>query len=151
MTASARRSVFHGAVSWPSWSSWFPRAVPQTWTLVSDFGVHISPELKGPFPNSEILRSWSKVSGQTENTNRNRTEPKAPHLPSWEPESRPHSPFSLGDLRAPPLMARLPVRVSSSLIGSAHRLPRPGHTVVSSFIHLAHPRQESTSSHEHTL
>ena len=75
MTASARRSVFHGAVSW---SSWFPRAVPQTWTLVSDFGVHISPELKGPFPNSEILRSWSKVSGQTENTNRNRTGAQSP-------------------------------------------------------------------------
>lgn len=46
--------------------------------LVSDFGVHISLGLKGPFPNSEILRSWSKVSGQTENTNHNRTGAQSP-------------------------------------------------------------------------
>ena len=112
-------------------------------------GPHL-PGLKGWFPNSAILHSWSKVSGQTGNTNLHRTGARSPSsVFSGAREQVPAAPFPWETFRAPPLMARLPIRVSSR---SARRLPHPGQAVVSSsFIHLAQPRQESTSFQEHTL
>ena len=114
-------------------------------------GPHL-PGLKGPFPNSVILHSWSKLSGQTGNTNLHRTGARSPSsVFSGAREQVPAAPFPRETFRAPPLMARLPTRVSSRPGWLCTSSPRPAQAVMSSFIHLAQPRQESTSFHEHTL